>query len=73
MASHIAQLERPTTRICNYVPGGFGKKKKKKILATDVTCGGTEKGKHRRWCQIIALLKGRSMVNVQEAVSRRKL
>ena len=30
VASHIAQLEGPTTRECNYVLGGFGEKKKKK-------------------------------------------
>ena len=30
MVSHIAELEGPTTRIYNYVLGGFGKKKKKK-------------------------------------------
>ena len=29
-ASHIAQPEALTTGICNYVLGGFGKKKKKK-------------------------------------------
>ena len=29
-ASHIAELEEPTTRIYNYVLGGFGEKKKKK-------------------------------------------
>ena len=34
-ASHIAQPEAITTRIYNYVPGRFGKKKKKKRLATD--------------------------------------
>ena len=28
-ASHIGQLERPATRIYNYVLGGFGEKKKK--------------------------------------------
>ena len=32
MASHIAQLEGPTTRIYNYVLGGFGGKKKKNPL-----------------------------------------
>ena len=34
-ASHIAELERPTTRIYSYVLGGLGEKKKK--LATDVS------------------------------------
>ena len=29
VASHIEKLEGPTTRIYNYVLGGFGKKKKK--------------------------------------------
>ena len=29
VASHIAQPEALTTRICNYVLGGFGEKKKK--------------------------------------------
>ena len=29
-ASHIAEPEALTTRIYNYVPGGFGEKKKKK-------------------------------------------
>ena len=28
VASHIAELEGPTTRIYNYVQGGFGEKKK---------------------------------------------
>ena len=28
---HIEELEAPTTRINNYVLGGFGEKKKKKI------------------------------------------
>ena len=29
-ASHTAQPEGPTTRICNYVRGGFGEKKRKR-------------------------------------------
>ena len=29
-ASHMPQLEGPTTKICNYVRGGFGEKKQKK-------------------------------------------
>ena len=38
--SHIVQPEGHTTRIYNYVLGGFGeKKKKKKRLATDVSSG----------------------------------
>ena len=38
--SCIAELEGPTTRIYNYVLGGFReKKKKKKRLATDVSSG----------------------------------
>ena len=28
-ASHMSQLEGPTTKIYNYVPGGFGEKKGK--------------------------------------------
>ena len=28
LASHVPQLEGPTTKIYNYVPGGFGEKKK---------------------------------------------
>ena len=39
VGSHMPQLEGPTTRICNYVLGGFGEKKKKKRLATDVSSG----------------------------------
>ena len=44
VASHIAQPEGPTSRIYNYVLGGFGdkkkkKKKKKRRLATDVSSG----------------------------------
>ena len=43
VVSHIAQPEAMTTRIYNYVLGGFGKKKKKKKkkrrLATDVSSG----------------------------------
>ena len=36
----MAQPEGSTTRTCNYVLGGFGKKKKKqKRLATDVSSG----------------------------------
>ena len=38
----MPELEGPTTRIYNYVLGGFGekkKKKKKKRLATDVSSG----------------------------------
>ena len=40
-ASHIAELEGPTTRIYSYVLGGFAgqKKKRKKRLATDVSSG----------------------------------
>ena len=38
-ASHIAEPEGPTTRICNYILGGFVEKKKKKKLATDVSSG----------------------------------
>ena len=38
--SHIAQPEGLTTRIYNYVLGGFGEKKgKKRTLATDVGSG----------------------------------
>ena len=29
-ASHIAELERSTTRVYNYILGGFGEKKKRK-------------------------------------------
>ena len=37
-ASHIAQPEAHTTRMYNYVLGGFGdKKKKKRRFATDVS------------------------------------
>ena len=40
MASHRAELARSTTRVYNYVLGGFGEKKKiKKRLAADVTSG----------------------------------
>ena len=44
VVSHIAELEGPTTRIYNYVLGGFGeekekKRKEKKRLATDVSSG----------------------------------
>ena len=39
VASHIAQPEGPTTRIYNYVLGGFGEKEKKRILATDASSG----------------------------------
>ena len=39
-ASHMPQLEGPTTRIYNYVLGGFGgKKEEKKRLVTDVSSG----------------------------------
>ena len=43
-ASHIAEPEGPTTRMYNYVLGGFGEEKKKeeeeeKRLATDVSSG----------------------------------
>ena len=38
-ASHIAQPEGPTTRICNQVLGCFGEKKEKKRLATYVSSG----------------------------------
>ena len=41
-ASHMPQPEGPTTKIYNYVLGGFGEKKKKKRrkrLATDVSSG----------------------------------
>ena len=37
--SHMAQPEALTTRIYNYVPGGFGEKKEKRRLATDVNSG----------------------------------
>ena len=42
VASHIVQPEGPTTRIYNYVLGGFGEKQKgkKRRLATDVSSGG---------------------------------
>ena len=42
VASHTAQPEGPTTKIYNYVLGGFGenkKKRNKKRLATDVSSG----------------------------------
>ena len=39
-ASHIAQSEALTTRICNYVLGGFVEKKgEKRRLTTDVSSG----------------------------------
>ena len=41
MASHIEQLEEPTTKIYNYVLGGFGEKNKKK----DVTSAANLRGK----------------------------
>ena len=40
--SHIAEPEGPTTRMYNYILGGFRekkKKKKKRRLATDVSSG----------------------------------
>ena len=37
--SHRAQTEALTTRIYNYVPGGFREKKEKKRLAIDVSTG----------------------------------
>ena len=40
VASHMPQLEGPTTRIYNYILGGLGEKKqekKKRRLATDVS------------------------------------
>ena len=40
--SHTAQPEGPTSRICNYVLGGFGEKKKgkkKRRLTADVSSG----------------------------------
>ena len=49
METHIAQPEGPTTRTYNYVPGGFGekrkRKKKKRRLATDVSSGANLKKK----------------------------
>ena len=43
VASHVPQLEGPTPRIYNYVPGGFGEKKaerkRKKKMATVVSSG----------------------------------
>ena len=38
MASHIAESEGPTTRIYNYVLGGFGEKKKKKEHTGSRSC-----------------------------------
>ena len=38
-ASCIEELEEPTTRIYNYVLGGFGEEKKRARLATDVSSG----------------------------------
>ena len=40
VASHMPQLEGPGTRIYNYVPRGFGEKKKKNRLARDVVKAG---------------------------------
>ena len=49
MASHIAEPEDPITRICTYVLGGFGEKKKKKNgLATDVSSGPIFKKKNKK-------------------------
>ena len=41
VASHMPQLEGPTTKVSNYVLGGFGEKKqeKKRRLATVVKSG----------------------------------
>ena len=47
-ASHMPQLEGPTTKMYNYVLGGFGEKKKKnkkKRLATVVSSGANLKKK----------------------------
>ena len=49
-ASHIAEPEAPTTRIYNYVLGGFGEKEKKGRLATDVSSGPSlKKEKYRNY------------------------
>ena len=41
----MAQPEGPIARIYNYVLGGFGERKKKKRLATDVSSGANLKRK----------------------------
>ena len=49
VASYIIQPEGPTTRIYNYVVGGFGEKKKnKKRLATE------KRKKKEDWQQVLA-------------------
>ena len=37
-ASHMPQLEGPTTRIYNYAPGGFEEKEKEKEKKTGNRC-----------------------------------
>ena len=49
MASHIAELEGPTTRIYNYVLVGlWGEEEEEKRLTTDVCSGPTFKRKLRK-------------------------
>ena len=49
VAFHIAQPEGPTTRIYNYVLGGFGEKKKKEEEEGKGRGGGGGEEKGRRW------------------------
>ena len=37
-ASHMPQIERPTTKIYSYVPGEFGEKKQKKKVKIGNSC-----------------------------------
>ena len=48
VASHIAELEGPTTRTYNYVLGGFGEKKKKKDEQQMLAQGQSLKKKKKR-------------------------
>ena len=59
----MPQLEGPTTKIYNYVPGGFGEKKQKKRKRDYLLIRNS--GDQRRWNSIFKAMKENKTTNTE--------